>query len=104
MISLIWIIFLKHVFEKLKGGISGSINISITFPTEYVKTHLQLDESSSRQGQSRKYTGSIDCVRKTLKSHGFFGLYRGLSVLLLGSTGTLSVRYVCIAFFFYSKE
>jgi hypothetical protein len=29
------------------GGITGGIEICITFPTEYVKTQLQLDEKGS---------------------------------------------------------
>lgn len=31
------------------GGITGGIEICITFPTEYVKTQLQLDEKGNRQ-------------------------------------------------------
>lgn len=29
------------------GGIAGGIEICITFPTEYVKTQLQLDEKAN---------------------------------------------------------
>jgi solute carrier family 25 citrate transporter 1 len=39
-----------------------------------------------------KYTGPIDCAKKTVKGHGFFGLYRGLSSLLYGSIPKASVR------------
>lgn len=71
------------------GGITGGIEICITYPTEFVKTQLQLDE----KGGQKKYTGIIDVVRKTLKSHGFFGLYRGLSVLIYGSIPKAAVRF-----------
>ncbi|CAD7092496.1 unnamed protein product [Hermetia illucens] len=71
------------------GGITGGIEICITFPTEYVKTQLQLDE----KGGAKKYTGIADCVKKTVKSNGFFGLYRGLSVLLYGSIPKSAVRF-----------
>ncbi|CAF0908387.1 unnamed protein product [Didymodactylos carnosus] len=77
----------------IAGGITGGIEICITFPTEYVKTQLQLDEGGSRRGLPRQYTGPIDCVKKTVKSHGFFGLYRGLSVLLYGSIPKSAVRF-----------
>lgn len=33
------------------GGITGGIEICITFPTEYVKTQLQLDEKGEKQQQ-----------------------------------------------------
>ncbi|XP_064108246.1 putative tricarboxylate transport protein, mitochondrial isoform X2 [Macrobrachium nipponense] len=72
------------------GGITGGIEICITFPTEYVKTQLQLDEKS---GGAKKYNGIIDCVKKTVKSHGVFGLYRGLSVLLYGSIPKSACRF-----------
>ncbi|KAG7249727.1 hypothetical protein CRUP_023530, partial [Coryphaenoides rupestris] len=31
----------------MAGGIAGGIEICITFPTEYVKTQLQLDEKAN---------------------------------------------------------
>lgn len=71
------------------GGITGGIEICITFPTEYVKTQLQLDE----KGATKQYNGIMDCVKKTVKNNGFFGLYRGLSVLLYGSIPKSAVRF-----------
>lgn len=71
------------------GGITGAIEILITFPTEYVKTQLQLDE---RMGVKKTYSGPIDCCKKTVHSHGFRGLYRGLSVLLYAAIPKSAVR------------
>ncbi|RZC40538.1 tricarboxylate transport protein, mitochondrial [Asbolus verrucosus] len=73
----------------IAGGLTGGIEICITFPTEYVKTQLQLDE----KGGKKQYDGIFDCVKKTVKNHGFFGLYRGLSVLLYGSIPKSAVRF-----------
>lgn len=86
----------------------------ITFPTEYVKTQLQLSKSqgvtvaeSRANGQKLKaaasaaaderlplkhYRGAIDCVKQTVKEHGPLGLYRGLTVLLYGSIPKSAVR------------
>jgi len=47
--------FLKGI---IAGGITGGIEICITYPTEYVKTQLQLDEKVG------KYKGIIDCANK----------------------------------------
>lgn len=83
-------IFLCFVFSLFsKGGITGGIEICITFPTEYVKTQLQLDERSAKP----RYNGIADVVRQTVRSHGFFGLYRGLSVLVYGSIPKSAVRF-----------
>ncbi|KAG8310451.1 putative tricarboxylate transport protein, mitochondrial [Homalodisca vitripennis] len=71
------------------GGTTGGIEVCITFPTEYVKTQLQLDE----KGGSKRYTGIVDCVKKTVSSHGVLGLYRGLSVLIYGSIPKSAVRF-----------
>lgn len=70
------------------GGITGGIEICITFPTEYVKTQLQLDERSAKP----RYKGIGDVVKQTVRSHGVAGLYRGLSVLLYGSIPKSAVR------------
>ncbi|XP_061585481.1 tricarboxylate transport protein B, mitochondrial [Cololabis saira] len=73
----------------LAGGLAGGIEICITFPTEYVKTQLQLDEKANPP----KYRGVGDCVRQTVQGHGVKGLYRGLSSLLYGSIPKSAVRF-----------
>ena len=70
------------------GGIAGGLEICCTFPTEYVKTQLQLDS----RAEFPKYKGPLDCARTTVKEFGFFGLYRGLSSLLYGSIPKSSIR------------
>ena len=73
----------------MAGGLAGGIEIMITFPTEYVKTQLQLDEKSS----ARRFKGLGDCIKQTYNGHGFLGFYRGLSSLLYGSIPKASVRF-----------
>jgi solute carrier family 25 citrate transporter 1 len=77
----------------IAGGITGGIEICITFPTEYVKTQVQLDERSA----TPRFKGPIDCVKQTVRSHGVLGLYRGLSVLLYGSIPKSAFRSVFIS-------
>lgn len=93
----------------IAGGITGGIEICITYPTEYIKTQLQLDEKGKRYlivlfcfdssntffllGNRKKYDGIFDCVKKTIQQRGFFGLYRGLSVLVYGSIPKSATRY-----------
>ncbi|RMC05921.1 hypothetical protein DUI87_17466 [Hirundo rustica rustica] len=73
----------------LAGGLAGGIEICITFPTEYVKTQLQLDEKANPP----RYKGIGDCVKQTVRDHGIRGLYRGLSSLLYGSIPKAAVRF-----------
>lgn len=72
------------------GGITGGIEICITYPTEFVKTQLQLD---GKAGAGKQYSGIGDCITKTVKNHGILGLYRGLSVLVYGSIPKSAVRF-----------
>jgi solute carrier family 25 citrate transporter 1 len=78
----------------LAGGLAGGLEIMMTFPTEYVKTQLQLDERSA----TPRYKGPIHCASTTVKEHGFLGLYRGLSSLLYGSIPKASVRFAMFEF------
>merc|ERR1712001_451473 len=76
--------FLKGI---IAGGITGGIEICITYPTEYVKTQLQLDEKVG------KYKGIVDCTKQTVRERGIRGLYRGLSVSVYGSIPKSAVRF-----------
>jgi len=71
----------------IAGGITGGIEICITYPTEYIKTQLQLDEKVG------KYKGIADCAKQTVQQNGVRGLYRGLSVLVYGSIPKSAVRF-----------
>ncbi|KAF1741310.1 hypothetical protein MXB_5413 [Myxobolus squamalis] len=77
---------IKSVFA---GGIAGGLEVLCTFPTEYVKTQLQLDQSS----KNPKYLGAINCAKVTVNQYGFIGLYRGLSSLLYGSIPKSAIRF-----------
>jgi solute carrier family 25 citrate transporter 1 len=77
----------KIIKGIIAGGITGGIEICITYPTEYVKTQLQLDEKVG------KYKGIIDCAKQTVGERGVGGLYRGLSVLVYGSIPKSAVRF-----------
>lgn len=73
----------------IAGGITGGIEICITYPTEYVKTQLQLDQRSA----TPRFKGIGDVVKQTVKTNGVTGLYRGLSVLIYGSIPKSAVRF-----------
>eukprot|EP01120_Amphizonella_sp_Union-15-10_P000564 TRINITY_DN105_c0_g1_i1.p1 TRINITY_DN105_c0_g1~~TRINITY_DN105_c0_g1_i1.p1 ORF type:complete len:326 (-),score=37.06 TRINITY_DN105_c0_g1_i1:104-1081(-) len=84
----------KHPGKAIiAGGISGGIEICITYPTEYVKTQLQLAARHSSTGVPPRYSGIADCVKKTVKERGILGLYRGLSPLLYMSIPKAAVRF-----------
>lgn len=71
-----------------KGGLTGFIEAVICYPTEFVKTQLQLQSKSNPE-----YTGMMDCAKKTVGKHGPIGLYRGALPLILGSSGKQAARW-----------
>jgi len=64
----------------VKGFLTGGTQAAITYPTEYVKTQLQLQSKVNPE-----YNGIIDCAKKTVQEHGVKGLYRGAGVRIIGA-------------------
>ncbi|XP_078276944.1 mitochondrial glutamate carrier 1-like isoform X1 [Rhinoraja longicauda] len=63
--------------KLINGGIAGLIGVTCVFPIDLTKTRLQ----NQRNGQ-RTYTSMMDCLIKTVRSEGYFGMYRGAAVNL----------------------
>jgi solute carrier family 25 (mitochondrial citrate transporter), member 1 len=79
----------KNLFA---GGMAGAIEATIMYPTEFVKTQLQLEKKTAKGGKPR-YTGMLNCATVTVRERGFFSLYRGLSTLVIGSIPKAAVRF-----------
>ncbi|VDN25257.1 unnamed protein product, partial [Cylicostephanus goldi] len=47
--------------------------------------------------------GIFDCVKQTVKGHGVFGLYRGLSILIYGSIPKSAFRFVLYVKFIHDQ-
>lgn len=62
------------------------------WPLEYVKTQLQLADKLPA-GQKPKYNGVISGLTYTVRTTGFFSLYRGLMPTLLGSMPKAGIRF-----------
>lgn len=77
---------LTPLMAGVAGGITGAIEISITYPTEYAKTVMQLYPDKNKLGM-------VGLAKETVRERGFFGLYRGYSALLLFSIPKNYVRF-----------
>merc|ERR1712151_1109999 len=71
-----------------KGALTGFIEAVICYPTEFIKTQLQLQSKTNPE-----YSGILDCGKKTVKAHGPLGLYRGALPLIIGSSGKQAARW-----------
>ncbi|XP_029357647.1 solute carrier family 25 member 55a isoform X2 [Echeneis naucrates] len=63
--------------KLINGGIAGIVGVTCVFPIDLAKTRLQ----NQRQGQ-QVYKSMMDCLIKTVRSEGYFGMYRGAAVNL----------------------
>jgi solute carrier family 25 citrate transporter 1 len=64
----------------VQGFLTGGTQAAITYPTEYVKTQLQLQSKANPE-----YNGIIDCFKKTIAKHGIGGCYVGAPVRIFGA-------------------
>ncbi|XP_064785619.1 mitochondrial glutamate carrier 1-like isoform X2 [Oncorhynchus masou masou] len=62
--------------KLINGGVTGLVGVSCVFHNDRAKTRLQ-----NQQG-ARVHTGMLDCLTKTVKMEGYFGIYRGAAVNL----------------------
>lgn len=78
MVSLILNIYL--------GGVTGAIEITCTYPTEYTKTVMQLNPEINKLGM-------MGTIKKTFGERGILGFYRGYGALLMFSVPKNQVRF-----------
>jgi solute carrier family 25 (adenine nucleotide translocator) protein 4/5/6/31 len=61
----------------LAGGAAGAITQTMVYPLDFARTRLA---NQAKSGKTGEYLGLLDCIRKTLRSDGVEGLYRGFAV------------------------
>ena len=62
------------------GGAAGAVSLTFVYPLDYARTRLANDAKAAVKkggGSERQFSGFVDVYRKTLKSDGTVGLYRG---------------------------
>ncbi|EDN10480.1 ADP,ATP carrier protein [Histoplasma capsulatum] len=66
------------------GGAAGATSLLFVYSLDYARTRLANDAKSSKGTGERQFNGLIDVYKKTLKSDGIAGLYRGFGPSVLG--------------------
>ncbi|XP_004717226.1 mitochondrial glutamate carrier 1 [Echinops telfairi] len=80
--------------KLINGGIAGLIGVTCVFPIDLAKTRLQ-----NQQNGQRMYTSMSDCLIKTIRSEGYFGMYRGAAVNLTLVTPEKAIKLAANDFF-----
>ena len=69
----------------MSGGAAGAFSLCFVYSLDYARTRLANDtKASGKGGAPRQFNGLIDVYRKTLKTDGFVGLYRGFVISCIG--------------------
>uniref|UniRef100_A0AAY4BIJ5 Mitochondrial glutamate carrier 1 n=1 Tax=Denticeps clupeoides TaxID=299321 RepID=A0AAY4BIJ5_9TELE len=80
--------------KLINGGVAGLIGVTCVFPIDLAKTRLQ-----NQQNGSRLYTSMSDCLVRTIRSDGIFGMYRGAAVNLTLVTPEKAIKLAANDFF-----
>lgn len=83
------------MISGLAGALSGVCEATAVWPTELIKTKLQLQV----KGVNQRYTGILDCFQKTVRETGVLSLYRGLGPIILLSLPKAFVRFAGFEYF-----
>ncbi|XP_038981992.1 ADP,ATP carrier protein 1, mitochondrial-like isoform X1 [Phoenix dactylifera] len=68
----------------LSGGAAGASSLLFVYSLDYARTRLANDAKAAKKGGERQFNGLLDVYRKTLKSDGVAGLYRGFNISCVG--------------------
>jgi len=74
----------KFTKNVISGGVAGAMSLVFVYSLDYARTRLANDLKSSKKGGERQYNGMIDVYKKTMKSDGIAGLYRGFVISCVG--------------------
>lgn len=73
--------FCKHIAA---GSVAGITSLSLLYSLDYTRNRLAADVIEGTKGGERQFRGILDVYRKSLKSDGLVGLYRGFVVSCFG--------------------
>ncbi|KAJ8410552.1 hypothetical protein AAFF_G00194560 [Aldrovandia affinis] len=74
------------------GGVGGACLLFAGHPLDTIKVRLQTQPRASRS-QYVLYTGTYDCLRKTLLKEGVLGLYKGMAAPLVGVAPMMAISF-----------
>lgn len=66
------------------GGAAGASSLLFVYSLDYARTRLANDAKAAKKGGERQFNGLIDVYKKTLKTDGVAGLYRGFNISCVG--------------------
>ncbi|KAG0339594.1 hypothetical protein BG004_006752 [Podila humilis] len=84
------------LYTLTAGAIAGAVESTITYPTEFVKTQLQLQDGvkgGKVKAGGTAFKGPVDILVSTVRTQGITAIYTGLSALVIGTAAKAGVRF-----------
>lgn len=81
-------------YTLMAGGLAGTFSWLVSFPVDVVKSRLQTDGMDGKT----KYSGAMDCLRKSYKAEGYTFLTRGLASTLLRAFPMNAVCFLVVSY------
>jgi len=74
---------------------AGMTSTVLTFPLDLVRTRLTVQTTASADSRllAARYTGMFHCLFSIWKEEGFFALYKGMGISLLGIVPYVAINY-----------
>ncbi|KAK9472417.1 mitochondrial carrier domain-containing protein, partial [Dipodascopsis tothii] len=68
----------QFLIDFMMGGVSAAVSKTAAAPIERIKLLIQNQDEMIKQGRlDRKYTGIVDCFKRTMADEGMISLWRG---------------------------
>jgi ornithine carrier protein len=83
----------EAIKDVVCGSVAGVVGKYIEYPFDTIKVRLQ----SQPDNLPLRYTGPLDCFKKSLQRDGFLGIYRGISAPLVGAAVETSSLFFSVS-------
>lgn len=77
----------------LAGGLAGTASWVISYPIDVIKSRIQAESSD-------RYSGALDCLKKSVRAEGYRCLYRGLNSTILRAFPTNAATFAVVTWTF----
>ncbi|KAG0263507.1 hypothetical protein BG011_008678 [Mortierella polycephala] len=84
--------------DFVAGSLGGMAQVIVGQPMDTIKTRLQIE------GPTGRFSGPMDCLRKTINNEGFLGLYKGMASPLIGVAAVNALLFAAYSNFKKMQE
>ncbi|EZA52627.1 hypothetical protein DMN91_001677 [Ooceraea biroi] len=77
----------------LAGGLAGTASWVISYPVDVIKSRIQAESSN-------RYSGALDCLKKSVRAEGYTCLFRGLNSTILRAFPTNAATFAVVTWTF----